>query len=174
LRRDAEARSWLMNAVVNAGPREAAGAGHAWQTVDAPMLLYVLGRAHRRRRDGTRARVLMLAWLLAAALLIALWPQKADAQSRCSEGRTANGQCTNEALAAAARQTAIIHSQWRLSSTAYPLLPSTDYRHRYPHDLNPNPLQLSATGIPVPPPAPPTPLPPAPAPPPPPPPVIIN
>jgi hypothetical protein len=52
------------------------------------------------------------------------------------------------------RQTAIIFSQPKISYTHYPVLPSLDWKYRYPNALNPNPLLPSATGVPLPPPDP--------------------
>lgn len=159
-RLNAGVRSWFAHAVITR-VRQAHNCGHEWQFVHAPAIVRMFGHARRRRRrDGVLARLLMVLGLLAAALFIAIWPGEADAQTRCGEGKTVSGQCVNGALAVAARQAAVIHSQWRLSSTAYPLLPSVDYRHRYPHDLNPPSPQVSAIGTLVPPP----PLPPSPTP----------
>lgn len=177
-RLNAGVRSWFAQALVTRA-RQARGNGHEWQFVHAPVFVRLFGQVRRRRRrDGALVRFLMVLGLLAAALFIAIWPGEANAQTRCGEGRTASGQCINAALASAARQTAVIHSQWRLSSTAYPVLPSADYRYRYPNDLIPPSPQVSAIGtlvpslppsptpVVVPPPAPPAPPPtPPPAPP---------
>lgn len=157
-RLNAGVRSWFAQTLATR-VRQARGNGHEWQFVHAPVFVRLFGQARRRRqRDGALVRLLMILGLLAAALFIAIWPGEADAQTRCSEGRTASGQCVNEALASAARQTAVIQSQWRLSSTAYPVLPSADYRYRYPNDLNPPSPQVSAIGTLVPP-SPPSPTP---------------
>jgi len=78
----------------------------------------------------------------------------AMAQGACPEGRTATGECVNPLLADAMRQAAIIFSQPKLSYTHYPVLPSLDWKFRYPHELNPDPLKPSAIGTPLPPPTP--------------------
>ena len=65
----------------------------------------------------------------------------AHAQVRCLEGRTLSGECVNAALALTVRQTTIIFAQPKISATAFPVLPSDDYRFRYPYDLIPNELR---------------------------------
>lgn len=90
------------------------------------------------------------------ASLIALMgaPNATHAQAKCLEGKTAAGECVNAGLANALRQTAVIFSQPKISQTHYPVLPSDDYRYRYPYELNPDQLKPSAVGTPVPPPSP--------------------
>ena len=72
-RRDAEARSWLMNAVINANAEQSGNggqrAGHQGRTVHAPVLIHILGRAHRRR-NGPSIGLMVFAGLIAVALLI--------------------------------------------------------------------------------------------------------
>jgi hypothetical protein len=43
------------------------------------------------------------------------------------------------------RQTGIIFSQPKLSFTAYPVLPSSDWLYRYPNQLIPDPLKPAPT-----------------------------
>jgi hypothetical protein len=83
------------------------------------------------------------------ALVVSIVPGAAMAQGSCPDGRTASGQCINPLFADAMRQTAIIFSQPKISYTHYPVLPSLDWKYRYPNALNPNPQIPSATGIPV-------------------------
>jgi hypothetical protein len=66
----------------------------------------------------------------AALLCTALSPAVAAAQQKCPEGRAAGGACANPGLIAAARQTAIIFAQPKISQTAYPVLPTEDPRFR--------------------------------------------
>lgn len=82
--------------------------------------------------------------LLAMAVSIA--PGVAHAQRACPDGRTASGQCINPQFADAMRQTAIIFSQPKISYTHYPVLPSQDWKYRYPNSLNPDPLKPSPSG----------------------------
>ena len=70
----------------------------------------------------------------------------AVAQQACPEGRTASGQCVNPGLALSMRQDAIIFAQPKISSTAFPVLPSADWQYRYPNNLIPNPQLPSAAG----------------------------
>jgi hypothetical protein len=79
--------------------------------------------------------------LLAVAALIA--PGTARAQGACPDGRTASGQCINPQFAEAMRQNAVIFSQPKISYTHYPILPSLDWKYRYPNSLNPDPLKPS-------------------------------
>jgi len=88
---------------------------------------------------------LLQASLIAAASFILL-PLAASAQTQCAGGRAANGDCVNEAMAAAAIQAAVIFSQPKISLTAYPVLPSVDRLYRYPNQLNPNPLPPTVVG----------------------------
>jgi hypothetical protein len=83
------------------------------------------------------------------AIIVAGAPGAASAQQSCPDGRTASGQCINPLFADAMRQTAIIFSQPKISYTHYPVLPSLDWKYRYPNALNPNPQMPSATGIPI-------------------------
>ena len=66
----------------------------------------------------------------AALLCAALSPAVAAAQQKCPEGRAAGGACANPGLIAAARQTAIVFAQPKISQTAYPVLPIEDPRFR--------------------------------------------
>jgi hypothetical protein len=87
---------------------------------------------------------------ICAAALIALTPAAASAQAKCPEGRTADGQCVNPALAAGMRQSAVIFSQPKLSYTTFPILPAEDWNYRYPNQLIPPPPPLVApTGVPI-------------------------
>jgi len=60
---------------------------------------------------------------------------RASAQMKCPEGRTATGQCVNVPLASGLRQTSIVFSQPKISQAAYPILPVLDFIYRYPHQL---------------------------------------
>lgn len=96
--------------------------------------------------------------LRAAALAIVatlLVPTASPAQERCAEGRTLSGACVDAALAANARQIAVLFSQPKISATAFAVMPSADSITRYPASLNGAPSQPSATGTPPPPPPPP-------------------
>jgi hypothetical protein len=73
------------------------------------------------------------------AVVVSIVPGAALAQASCPDGRTASGRCINPLFADAMRQTAIIFSQPKISSTHYPILPSFDWKYRYPNALNPNP-----------------------------------
>src|ERR1044072_8653368 len=95
----------------------------------------ISGRCGMRRGHMSR---LASAVLLAIAVLVA--PGAAQAQGSCPDGRTATGQCINPQFADAMRQNAIIFSQPKISYTHYPILPSFDWKYRYPNSLNPNPL----------------------------------
>ncbi len=83
-------------------------------------------------------------------LMVATAPAAAQGQRSCPDGRTASGQCIDPLFADAMRQTAIIFSQPKISYTHYPILPSFDWRYRYPHELNPDPLKPSPTSSPTP------------------------
>jgi hypothetical protein len=90
--------------------------------------------------------------LASAALLamsVSMISVAAHAQGACPDGRTGSGQCINPLFADAMRQTAIIFSQPKISYTHYPVLPSLDWKYKYPNSLNPNPATPSATGTPV-------------------------
>ena len=83
-------------------------------------------------------RILLTCVLIAGSGLLPL-SSAANAQVKCPEGKTANGDCVNAALAAALRQTAIIFSQPKISQTAFPVLPADDRLYRYPNQLIPSP-----------------------------------
>jgi hypothetical protein len=86
-------------------------------------------------------RTLQAAFLAIVCLLM-LSPTMASAQqTRCPEGRAANGACIVPALAAAVRQIGVIFSQPKISKTAYAVLPSGDRRYRYPNSLNDSPVR---------------------------------
>lgn len=87
------------------------------------------------------------------AIAVSITLSAAQAQRACPDGRTASGQCVNPQFADAMRQTAIIFSQPKISYTHYPVLPSQDWKYRYPNSLNPDPLKPSPAGA-VPPPTP--------------------
>ena len=87
--------------------------------------------------------------LLLVGLGGALNPLPSDtavAQATCPEGRLSNGQCADPVLGAAVRETLMVFSQPKISYTAFPILPSLDYRYRYPHELIPDPLRPTAGG----------------------------
>jgi hypothetical protein len=65
----------------------------------------------------------------------------ANAQVKCPEGKTSQGECVNPALAITMRQSAIIFSQPKISQTAFPILPTADRLYRYPNQLIPTPLK---------------------------------
>ena len=92
--------------------------------------------------------------LIASIAAASLLPMAANAQSKCTEGVAANGDCVDPAIGNAARQSAVILTQPKISFTAYPILPTGDYDYRYPHQLNPNQQPPSSTGTPIPPPNP--------------------
>ena len=89
-------------------------------------------------------RMSWIGFLFAACA--ALPAPAANAQIRCLEGAAANGQCVNPALAEAARTTAIIFAQPKLSATAFPVLPSADRFYRYPYELVDAPQKPSPVG----------------------------
>jgi uncharacterized membrane protein YgcG len=64
----------------------------------------------------------------------------ASAQRRCPTGLAASGDCANGAAARAAIRAAVIFSQPKISSTAYPVLPSSDRLYRYPNQLTTTPF----------------------------------
>jgi hypothetical protein len=78
------------------------------------------------------------------AALIA--PSSVQAQGACPGGRMASGQCINPLFADAMRQTTIVFSQPKISYSHYPVLPSLDWKYRYPSSLNPDPLKPSPSG----------------------------
>lgn len=69
---------------------------------------------------------------IAAVLWIGAFTLPASAQQVCSEGRTQSGQCVHRGLASAARTTAIVLGQTRLSFSILPVLPSQDHGARDP------------------------------------------
>jgi hypothetical protein len=71
----------------------------------------------------TKLRV--AAWRMCAAAFI-FFSGAAFAQAACADGRAADGSCVDPAFAAAMRQTAMIYSQPKISSTHYPVLPVDD------------------------------------------------
>jgi hypothetical protein len=85
--------------------------------------------------------ILVAAGLLGAVFIFAHAPGSAGAQTRCMEGRTANGDCVDAGLADSMRQTGVLFSQQKLSFTAYPILPTGDRLYRYPNELIPDPLR---------------------------------
>ncbi len=84
-------------------------------------------------------RLVHLSLVLATTSLLFL-PNGASAQRKCSAGLAANGDCANEAAARAAVRTAVIFSQPKISTTAYPVLPSSDRLYRYPSQLTTTPF----------------------------------
>lgn len=64
----------------------------------------------------------------------------ASAQKRCPAGLASSGDCANEAAARAAVRAAVIFSQPKISTTAYPVLPSSDRLYRYPNQLTTTPF----------------------------------
>jgi hypothetical protein len=85
-------------------------------------------------------RQILYAGLL-TTLCIPLAAGVANAQVKCPEGKTLQGECVNMALATSMRQSAIIFSQPKISQTAFPILPSADRLYRYPNQLIPTPLK---------------------------------
>ena len=71
-------------------------------------------------------RTMTLIKTLAFVAGIAAFAGEATAQGRCSEGRTASGECVNPGLARAQRQQSIILAQPKISLTAPLQLPSQD------------------------------------------------
>jgi len=84
-------------------------------------------------------RLVHLSLVLATTSLL-FSPTGASAQRKCSAGLAANGNCANEAAARAAIRTAVIFSQPKISTTAYPVLPSSDRLYRYPNQLTTTPF----------------------------------
>lgn len=76
--------------------------------------------------------------VMVASFSLALLAGAAVAQPNCGEGRHSNGDCVNPGLAASNRQTATIFSQPKISKTAFPVLPGSDRRFRYPNQLVPD------------------------------------
>ena len=101
---------------------------------------------------------------LLATIALASLPNAASAEAKCPGGRAANGECVNEAQAMSAIQAAVIFSQPKISLTAYPILPQSDLRFRYPNQLIPDQPRPTRIGTPpaaaAPPPPPPPPPPP--------------
>jgi hypothetical protein len=83
----------------------------------------------------------MVAGLLAAACIAA--PDLTSAKDRCPDGRTAAGQCVNSNLAESQRQSAVVHSQPKISRTHYPIVPGLDWIFRH---SNPDRHKRSAAG----------------------------
>lgn len=100
----------------------------------------------RTCKPNVAGKTLVLAGV-AALVPIALGSSMASAQSNCPEGRTMTGACVNPALAASARQSAVIYSQPKISNTAYPVLPVEDQFFRYPNQLNPDQSRPSPAGV---------------------------
>jgi hypothetical protein len=84
--------------------------------------------------------------ILALMGTMALPPNFAAAQTPCPEGRTRGGECANPQLAQSARRSAVIFAQPKLSTTAFPVLPSNDSLYRYPNQLIPDPLKAAPLG----------------------------
>jgi hypothetical protein len=84
-------------------------------------------------------RLVHLSLVLATTSLL-FSPMGASAQTKCAAGLAANGNCANEAAARAAVRTAVIFSQPKISTTAYPVLPSSDRLYRYPNQLTTTPF----------------------------------
>jgi hypothetical protein len=82
--------------------------------------------------------------LLCVGLL--LCPGAAYAQGACPAGRAADGACVPQSLFSDMRDTNTVFSQPKISDTAYPLLPSSDWTNRYPNQLANTPSRISSTG----------------------------
>jgi hypothetical protein len=74
--------------------------------------------------------------VFAAGLLVAATTAPADAASRCPDMRTLSGDCVSPGLAQGARRQAIDFTQQKLSYTAPPRLPGTDYGVLIARDWN--------------------------------------
>jgi hypothetical protein len=97
-----------------------------------------MSRSKARHRDQCHARQSAMMRLCAVAPFViatALFAVGAQAQPICPEGKSAAGDCVDADLAAAARRSAIIFSQPKISETAYPVLPVDDWKYRYPGNL---------------------------------------
>ena len=70
----------------------------------------------------------------------------AFAQGACPAGRASSGECVPQGLFDDMRDTNTVFSQPKISDTAYPLLPSSDWTNRYPNQLANTPSQISSTG----------------------------
>jgi hypothetical protein len=77
--------------------------------------------------------------------------QAQNNQASCTAGVAANGECVDLTIGNSAIQSAVILTQPKISSTAYPILPAGDLNYRYPNQLNPNQQPPSSTGTPIPP-----------------------
>jgi hypothetical protein len=84
--------------------------------------------------------------LTVAIAASAAMPCAAFGQGACPEGRAPGGECVRPQLAQAARQSAIIFSQPKLSTTAFPVLPSSDSLYCYPNQLVLDPLKAAPLG----------------------------
>jgi hypothetical protein len=82
------------------------------------------------------------------ALSVSMVSIAAQAQGACPNG-AASGPCINPLLADAMRQTGVIFSQPKISYTHYPVLPTLDWKYRYPNSLIPDPQAPSAVGTPI-------------------------
>jgi hypothetical protein len=79
-------------------------------------------------------------FLILATASLSFSPDDASAQKRCPSGLAASGDCANGAAARAATRAAVIFSQPKISTTAYPVLPSADRLYRYPNQLTTTPF----------------------------------
>jgi hypothetical protein len=70
-----------------------------------------------------------------ASCLVAFLAGAANAQQKCREGKTSNGDCVNPGLAATMSQTGGALAQPKISQTASPILPADDRFYGYPHQL---------------------------------------
>jgi hypothetical protein len=86
----------------------------------------------------------------AAILMTLVASTLAGAQEKCPEGRATAGDCANPGLIAAARHTAIIFAQPKISQTAYPVLPAEDPRFRLLKELTRDRPITGATAAPIP------------------------
>jgi hypothetical protein len=147
-RHTVEGRSWLANAIINSVAAKSAvdDLPRERQTVQAPAIVRYFGRTRRAARSSAFS-LMLRATILSEACLLSICFSGSDAQAGCGEGKTTGGQCVNSGLAETARQAAVIFSQPKISQTAYPVLPSSDTRYRYPHQLNSVPLKASTTGV---------------------------
>src|SRR5262245_29543708 len=84
-------------------------------------------------------RVIHLFSVLATTSLLCL-PVHAFAQRKCPSALAASGDSAHEAAARAAVRAAVIFSQPKMSTTAYPVLPSSDRLYRYPNQLTTTPF----------------------------------
>lgn len=88
------------------------------------------------------ARIRIVGHIISMSALV--WTADAVfAQGACPAGRAADGSCVNVSMFNDQRESTMVYSQPKISSTHYPILPSGDWSLRYPNQLTINPPQIS-------------------------------